>query len=67
MKLCKSRPSSGVWGHTPRNILKKKNSCPEIDSGGFWQLADYPMLCVQNHSILINTCKCILEQDFKDL
>ena len=26
----------------PRNVLK--NSCLEIESGGFWQLADYPTL-----------------------
>ena len=28
----------------------EKNSCPEIESGGFWQLVDYPTL--QNNSIL---------------
>ena len=33
-KLCKLCPSRGVWGHAPQN------SCPEIESGGFWQLAD---------------------------
>ena len=28
------------------------NHCPEIESGGFWQLADcsqVPITCVQNH------------------
>ena len=28
-------------GHPPGNC---KNGCPEIESGGFWQLADYPTL-----------------------
>ena len=31
-------PARGVWGHAP----PEKFSCPEIASGGFWQLADYP-------------------------
>ena len=25
-------------------VKVEKNSCPEIESGGFWQLADYPTL-----------------------
>ena len=33
--LCKSCPSRG---HAPP---PEKNSCPETESGGFWQLADY--------------------------
>ena len=32
-----------------------KNSSLEINSDGFWQLADYP--------ILVFTCKCIEEQE----
>ena len=32
-----------------------KNSYPEINSDGFWQLADYP--------ILVFTWKCIQEQE----
>ena len=43
-KLCKSRPSRGVWGHAPQKTFEKIAACPEIESGGFWQLhvADYP-------------------------
>ena len=32
-----------VWGHAP----PEKNSCPETESGGFWQLADYPTLVLK--------------------
>ena len=39
LTACGARPSRGVWG---RNVLK--NTCPEIESGGLWQLADYPTL-----------------------
>ena len=31
----------GGWGYAPTEICRKY-SCPEIESGGFWQLADYP-------------------------
>ena len=44
-RLCKSRPCGGVWVHAspPENLC-----CPEIESGGFWQLADYPCSKLQH-------------------
>ena len=32
----------GGLGACPKKSLE--NTCPEIDSGGFWHLADYPTL-----------------------
>ena len=41
----RSTPGSatGSGGMPPQRIFEK-NSFPEIGSGGFWQLADYPTL-----------------------
>ena len=36
-------PFYGGLGHASPEKFRK-NSCPEIESGGFWQLADYPTL-----------------------
>ena len=38
-----------------KNKKIKKNSCPEIESGGFWQLADYPTLVFKIKACLIGT------------
>ena len=43
----KTRPSRGVWGYAPHH--QNSYSCPEIESGGLWQLADYPKLVFKNH------------------
>ena len=34
------RPFRGVWGYAPPESV----CCPDIEFGGFWQLADYPTL-----------------------
>ena len=34
----------GACPPSPPESFEEKNSCPEIESGGFWQLADYPIL-----------------------
>ena len=52
--MCKAWPLGGggvgvglVWG--PQNFLKQ---IVEIESGGFWQLADYPTLVQINFKAL---------------
>ena len=47
--MCKACSSRGVWGHAspPGNF-----GCPEIESGGFWQLADYPTLVFRIRAFL---------------
>ena len=47
----------------PPPEIFEKNSCPETESGGFWQLSDYPTLVFKITAF--NICKCILEQGFK--
>ena len=58
----KSHTLGGSGGMPPQKCLE--NSCPETESGWFWQLADYPILVFKiiQH---FNTYKCILEQAFK--
>ena len=42
----------------PPPRMFETHSCPEIEPGGFRQLANYPTLVFH-----FNTCKCILEQE----
>ena len=39
--------SRGMWRHAPPPQKIVENSRPEIDSGGFGQLADYPTLVLK--------------------
>ena len=35
----------GIANMPPENVLQ--GNCPEIESGGFWQLSWLPQVCVQ--------------------
>ena len=52
-RWCKSHPSGGLGACPPPQENFEKNSCPEIKSGGFWQLADYPILVFKIHTHIL--------------
>ena len=64
------RGGGGGGGRLGAHIRSLTNNCPEIESGGFWQLADcsqLPNTCVQNRCHFLYKYDIIFQNSGEEL